>query len=45
MMLHTKKQGCRPYGFRQEGFFMFLPIKAYVKYVTPGVGPFLVTGV
>ena len=25
-MLHTKYQGSRPYGFRQEDFFMFLPI-------------------
>ena len=23
MMLHTKYQGPRPYGFRQEDFFMF----------------------
>ena len=36
MMLHTKYQGSRPCGFRQEDFFMFLPIKAYVKSVTPG---------
>ena len=33
-MLHTKYQGSRPCGFRQEDFFMFLPIKAYVKPVT-----------
>ena len=26
VMLHTKCQGSRPYGFRQEGFFMFFPI-------------------
>ena len=31
VMLHTKYQSSRPYGFRQEDFFMFLPIKAYVK--------------
>ena len=35
MMLHTKYQGSMPCGFRQEDFFMFLPIKAYVKPVTP----------
>ena len=41
MMLHTKYQGSMPCGFRQEDFFfMFLPIKAYVKPVTPEAGPF-----
>ena len=40
MMLHTKYQGSRPCGFRQEDFSMFLPIKAYVKPVTPEAGPF-----
>ena len=35
MMLHTKHEGSRPCGFRQEDFFMLLPIKAYVKPVTP----------
>ena len=35
--LHTKYQGSRPYGIRQEDFFMFFYIKDYVKYVTPGV--------
>ena len=35
MLLHTKYQGSRPCGFRQEDFFMFLLIKAYVKPVTP----------
>ena len=40
MMLHTKYQGSRPCGFIQEDFFMFLPIKAYVKPVIPGAGPF-----
>ena len=44
MMLHTKIQGSRPCGLRQEGFFMFLPIKAYVKPVTPEAGPFLAPG-
>ena len=44
MMLHTKHQGSRPCGFRQEDIFMFLPIKAYVKHVTPEAGPFLAPG-
>ena len=26
VMLHTKYQGCRPCGFRQEDFFMVFPI-------------------
>ena len=41
MMLHIKYQGSRLYGFRQEDFSMFFPIKANVKYVIPGVGQFL----
>ena len=41
MMLHTKCQGSRHCGFRQEDFLMFLPINACVKSVTPGAGPFL----
>ena len=41
MMLHTQYQGSKPYGFRQEDFFML----ACVKYVTPGVEPFLVPGI
>ena len=42
MSLHTKYQGSKPYGFRQEDFLMvFFPIMAFVKHVTPGVGPFL----
>ena len=40
MMLHTIYQGSRPCGFRQEDFFMFLPIKSYVKPVTPEAGHF-----
>ena len=40
MMLYTKYQGSRPCGVRQDDFFMVLPIYAYVKHVTPGVGPF-----
>ena len=41
MILHTKYQGSRPCRFRLEDFFMLLPIKAYVKHVTPGAGQFL----
>ena len=40
-MLHTNYQGSRHSGFRQEGVFMFLPILAYVKHVTPWDRPFL----
>ena len=34
----------RLYGFRLEDFSMFFPIKAYLKCVTQGLGPFLATG-
>ena len=44
MMLHTKYQGSRPFGFRREDFFMFLPIKAHVKHVTLEAGPCLAPG-
>ena len=44
MMLHTKYRGSKPCGFRQEDFFMFLPILVYVKNVTPGVGRFFAPG-
>ena len=44
MMLHIKYQGSRRCGFRQEDFFMFLPIKAYVKPVTPEAVLFLASG-
>ena len=37
-MLHTKYEGSRAYGFRQEDFFMFLYL---LKHVTPMVGSFL----
>ena len=40
-MLHTKYHGSSPNSFRQEDFFMFLLLKAYVKPVTPEAGPFL----
>ena len=35
MMLHTKYQGSKPCGFRQDVFFHVFPIQAYVKYLTP----------
>ena len=38
MMFHTKYQGSRPCGFRQEDLFMFLFIKAYVKLRPPEAG-------
>ena len=38
MMLHTNNQGSRPCGFRQEDFFMFLPLLVYVNHVTPEAG-------
>ena len=44
MLLLTKYQGSRPCCFRQEDVFMFLPIKAYVKPVTPGRSHFLPKG-
>ena len=40
MMLHTKYQGSKPYGFRQEDFFYVFLIQAYAKHVTPGAGQF-----
>ena len=40
MILHTKYQGSRPFCFRQEDFFIFLPILVYVKHMTPGWGYF-----
>ena len=40
MILHTKYQGSMPCGFRQEDFFMLLPIQAYVKHVTRERGHF-----
>ena len=43
-VLHTIYQGSRSNGFRQEDFFMFLPIQVYDKQVTPGAGPFLAPG-
>ena len=45
-MLHTKYQGSRPCGFRQEDFFIFLPIYkvSLCKTRDPGMGPFLAQG-
>ena len=45
VMLHTKYQSSRPYGFRQEDLFMFLPISAYVKHVITGAWPYLAPGI
>ena len=39
MMLHTKYEGSRPCGFRQD-FFMVFPIQAYVKHVNPVASQF-----
>ena len=36
-----KYQGSKAYGFRQEDFFMFFLIYAFVKHVTPRLGPSL----
>ena len=38
MMLHTKYQGFRPYGFRLGDFFHVYPILAYAKHLNPRVG-------
>ena len=35
VMLHTKHQDSRPYGFRQKAFSCF-PCISFVKHVTPG---------
>ena len=43
-MLHNKYQDSRPYDLRQEYFFMFPPISAYVKHANPGAGHFLPQG-
>ena len=40
MMLLTKYQGFRPYGFRQKDFYNVFPIYAYVNNVNPGWGHF-----
>ena len=38
MMLHTKYQGSRHYGFIQ--YFLFSLYKPMLKHMTPGGGPF-----
>ena len=43
-MLHTKYQGSRPYGFRQEDFCHCFPYVRLCKQCDPGAGPFLATG-
>ena len=35
-MLHTKYQSSRPCGFRQEDFFLFIPIYAYRRMAENG---------
>ena len=42
-MLHTKYQGSRPCGLRQEDFSHF-PYISLFKHVTPGAEPFLAQG-
>ena len=44
VILHTKCQGSKPYGLRQEDFFMFFAIKAYQN-VNPRGGSFLAPGI
>ena len=41
MMLHTKYQGYRPYGFRQEDFFMFSLYKPMLNMKLLGSGNYL----
>ena len=43
-MLHTLYQESRPYGFRQDDFFLLFTMLAHVKHVTPGRGHFLAPG-
>ena len=38
MMLHTKYQGSRPYGFRQENFSMFFHYISLCKICDPWCG-------
>ena len=40
MMLHIKNKDSRPYGFRQEDFFMFLLYRPMKNMGTPGRGHF-----
>ena len=40
MMLHTKNQGSRPYGFKQEDFQCFSPKQAYLNNMNPRWGRF-----
>ena len=40
MMLHTKYQSSRPYGFRQEDLFMFFSIEVYINMLPRGRGHF-----
>ena len=40
MMQHTKDQGSKPYGFRQEDFFHVFPYIGLCKTCDPRVGHF-----
>ena len=44
MMLHTKYQDSRLYGFRQEDLFHVLHNISLCKTCDPGLGPFLAQG-
>ena len=44
MMLHTKYQGSRPFGFRQEDCFMFLLYGPMFNTYTMGAEPFFASG-
>ena len=38
MILQTKYQDSRPYGYKQEDFFMLFTMLADIKHVTLGTG-------
>ena len=44
MMLPTKYQGSRPYGFRQKYFFNVFPYISLCKLFDPWAEPFLAKG-
>ena len=44
MMQHTNIKALGLMVSDKKIFFMFFPIKAFVKYATPGPGPFLAPG-
>ena len=45
VMLHTKYQGSRTYGFRQEDLFNVFPYISLCKRCDPRGGPFLAPGI